>query len=129
MANRATATDVKGIISTKMGNDRVNNFITSAHILIEEHLSGAGHTAQLMKQIEIWLAAHLLAVDERREVASGGGDVSFEYEKSKPGFGLSATMFGQQAMALDSSGILASLGSTQPGFIGRVSYDDNPGAT
>lgn len=113
MVARVTNTEVKALVDT----DRdVGIFIEGANIIVDEELLGEGHSASRLKQIELYLAAHLLAIAEER-----GGLMSSSEGESKETFnpgdlgkagGYQMTRFGQQALALDKSGVLASQSHT-----------------
>jgi hypothetical protein len=63
----------------------------------------------LLTQIETWLAAHFYAIrDNRVAVERTGTAIQTQYQY-KVGLMLAATMYGQQAMMLDTSGALAAL--------------------
>lgn len=64
------------------------------------------HNTTTIQTVETWLAAHFASIEEPREVSgsASGGSESFE---SVPLLNyLGGTRYGQQAMALDFSGIL-----------------------
>jgi hypothetical protein len=103
---RVTSSEVKGLIKTSLD---VDPLIATATLLVDENLVGQGMTDARLKTIELWLSAHFVAVAEERGALtrSKKGDSDEDYE-IKVGEGLNMTRFGQQALALDSSGILAS---------------------
>ena len=107
MANRVTATEVKQIIETTQTDTIVDVFIGSANILVTDILSDQGLSSDLMKEIERWLSAHLLATTLERQTVREeiGGDTNEEY--SKLGYGLDSTTYGQTVKVLDTSGMLA----------------------
>lgn len=101
---RVTKEEVKELINT---NFDVAPFIATANLLVEESLAGQGMSDTRLKIIELWLSAHYTAVAEERGALkkSNKGDSEEDYG-IKVGEGLNMTRFGQQALALDSSGVL-----------------------
>lgn len=106
---RVTDSEVKEIIVTTTDT---SPFITTATLIVDEELLGQGYSAARLKQIELYLAAHYTALTVERGGISKQevGDGSESYQKISSRFnGLSTTRFGQQAIMLDSSGILGGL--------------------
>lgn len=90
-------------------------FITTAHLLVDEELSTAGLSAARLKQVELFLAAHFYVIIRER----GGitreviGDAEERYRLQGEDLkGLATTRFGEQAIALDSSGKLGALSTS-----------------
>ena len=118
MANRVTDPEVKQIINTDITTDP---FITTANVLVNKieanGISDSGH----LKEIERWLAAHFVAVRDNRAAGLSDfsvGDADEKYLKSSFALtkGLGSTYYGQQAVALDTSGTLVSLGKGRAQF-------------
>jgi len=111
MANRVTGTEVKTIITTVKTADQVESFITPANLLVSDALSGSGFSAARLAEIEKWLSAHFVAIDDSsaRVTEKEVGEASEKYE-GRTDMGLKFTRYGQQAMMLDTSGALANLG-------------------
>ncbi len=107
---RVTVDEVKGLIKTSFD---VQPFIDTAELIIDEALVGQGLSVARLKTIELWLSAHFVAVAEERGALtrSKKGASEEEYE-IKVGTGLNMTRFGQQAMALDTTGALAESAAT-----------------
>ena len=108
---RVDADGVKEIVDTDLTNAQINNFINAAHLLVvQADLAGSGLAEALLVEIERWLSAHFLSIrDKRVEQESVGGEWSAKYQ-GKTDMGLEATTYGQQALALDTSGELAATG-------------------
>lgn len=106
---RVNDDEVKQVIDT---NRDTLLFISTANLVVNEHLVGLGFTDARLKLIELYLAAHYTALTEER----GGltkykmGDATEEYMLEK-GSGFAATRYGQQAINLDTSGTLSTLSS------------------
>jgi hypothetical protein len=112
MATRATEAEVKEIIDTELTADEVAPFLKAANIFITEVLSGEGYGDDLMKSIEMWLAAHFVAVRDPRASKEKLGDADVTYD-GKTALGLDGTRYGQQAMLLDYHGKLAAISSAK----------------
>lgn len=112
------AEDVKEIIDTSLSDNAVNNFINMAYvgtIQLAGNLSACGGTTAL-KEIQRLLAAHFLTMYERQPKSESiAGEASVTW-MGKEGEGLKASLYGQQALALDCSGILARSGLKQATF-------------
>lgn len=108
---RVTATEVKEIIPTDYSDALVNAFVNTAHQVVDDNLLSAGVAAGTLTQIELWLAAHLVAVSDQREVRVSEGDSETEYHRFQAGLGLAATLYGQQVKVLDWTGRLSALGN------------------
>lgn len=111
---RVTAETVKEIITTSLSDEVVNsNHIVTANIYVTEHLGASSLSAAMLARIELYLAAHYVALTEEGGALTrdklGDADASFAnvYEQ-----GLKSTRFGQSALALDSTGILAGVSTT-----------------
>lgn len=113
---RVDAGGVKEIIETSLADTLINAFINTAHHLVQEDLLNKGLSSDLLTEIELWLAAHFLAIrDKRVEKESVGNEWSATYQgKTKMGF--EATTYGQQALMLDTTGSLAAIGLKRATF-------------
>jgi len=112
MPARVTDEDVQKIISLNILTT-TDPFITTANLLVDQHLTSSGLSTALLAEIEKYLAAHLVALhpDERQVVEQKFGDASDKYA-GKFGKQLDSTQFGQTVKTLDSTGKLASIGGT-----------------
>lgn len=114
MANRVTVTDVREIIDTSLGDAGLAACITAANSLIStksEMLSSL--TAEILTQIELWLAAHYVSVADPRITEESTRETRLRYEQPKAGTGLAGSSYGQTAIALDSTLTLADSPSTR----------------
>lgn len=107
---RVTASEVGEIISTDLTDAQVAAFINSANAIIQENMLEAGMSANILTQIELWLAAHLVAIRDQREQRVNLRDGDVTYQSPRLGLGLDSTTYGQQVKVLDYSGILSGLG-------------------
>lgn len=105
---RTTSDAVNAIIETD-GTTSLVPFIEAASELVTEHCAAPGTlTDERLAMIETWLAAHFYAIRDMRAASekAGPAGASYQYEV---GLVLANTMYGQQAMLLDSTGGLAVL--------------------
>lgn len=106
MAYLVTEAEVYGIIEVDSDVD-LDPFIRVAHLIVDEQLSGKGMSDDRLKEIERWLSAHFVAIrDMRIANETAGVSNAFQYNL---GLNFQVTMYGQQAMMLDTSGTLAAL--------------------
>src|SRR3990172_8340214 len=115
---QVTEAEVKKLIETSLD---VTPFILTASLIVTEDLADSGLSIDRKKQIELYLAAHYTALTEGRGglKVSKTGD-SLESYQGKFGSGLNMTRFGQQAVSLDSSGILANMAESNKKALFRV---------
>jgi len=107
MANRVSEDDVREIIEVS-STLILDAFITSANVFITATL-GTTLSEGLLKEIERWMSAHFVAIREKRANSVKIGDAEETYSV-KVGMGLKATQYGQQAILLDTTGVLDKLG-------------------
>lgn len=108
---RVTSDDVRTIFSTDLTDDTLDTFIAIANRIVTSYL---GTTTLLTdaekKDIELFLSAHLASTMRDPQVQSegvtGGAGVNVTYH-GKSGMGLQASLYGQQVILLDRTGILA----------------------
>lgn len=99
------------IIDTDLEEGQINAFINTANNLVTAKLGSSGLDAAILHDIELWLSAHFLCMrDMRARSESIAGEYSVTYQgETKMGF--EATLYGQQALALDYTGTLATAGA------------------
>jgi hypothetical protein len=107
---RVTDEEVKEIISTSLDTTA---FITAANLIVSEFLDSSGLTDAHLKEIERWLAAHLVAIRDPKVLSEAIGDAQATYEVGILGRGLNFTSYGQQVLILDTTGKLASVGKRE----------------
>lgn len=121
---RVTPDELKEIISTSLGDGVLSAFITAANLVVTKHLGGITYVSDgQRKEIERWLAAHLLTAREQQVASEGADKASVTYQGSY-GMGLDATFYGQQVKLLDTSGILGSVvGKRKADLYAVTSFD------
>lgn len=114
MAFRVTPAEVRIIMRDVTEADypdaTVEAYITGANATINENLSGEGLSDTILKEIERWLSAHLMAISRVRTTKkekAGTAEIGYI---DQYGTGLELSEYGQTVKGLDSTGILASLG-------------------
>jgi hypothetical protein len=112
---RTTYAEVSEIIQTTLTEAQVNAFINSASRLVSATLATAGLASDVLEDIEMWLAAHLLSTRDMRAQQEALGSYSVTYQ-GQTGLGLDATFYGQQVKLLDTSGLLANVGKQAASF-------------
>ena len=107
---RVTATEVKAIMDgVTLADAIIDSYIIGANTIVTDNLATSGLSTAMLKEIERWLAAHLVAITrERTAKKEGAGGASIEYTGDW-GSGFDSTSYGQTAVALDSTGTLAGL--------------------
>lgn len=109
MAIRVKVPELKDIFETDLTNSQLEQFIKGASLLIDEELGNAGLSADRLKQIELYLSAHLASLnDPRMESEDYAGEYKFKVQ-GKTGMNLDATYYGQMAKFFDSTGTLDKL--------------------
>lgn len=105
---RVTSAEVLEIMAeTELTETQISPYITSASVLVDNVLGAASLPDAVKKEVERWLAAHMVAsTKERVSKKEGAGGAYVEYAGDL-GAGLSSTPYGQMAVSLDSSGLLA----------------------
>jgi len=113
MATRSTEEEVKKIIDTALTNEQVTPFLRMANRLVTDVLTNEEYGADLLADIECWLAAHFLSAARDPQIqAEKTGDGNWKYH-GKSGLGLNFTPYGQQVMMLEHHGVLAQISSSK----------------
>jgi len=120
---RVTALEVKDILDTDLSDSVVEAFISDASNLIDELFEDetglfedeTGVSDELLASIEKWVAAHFVAIRDQRPKSEKVGDASITYHGTS-GKGLEFTPYGQQALLLDTTGRLKSIGGKRATF-------------
>lgn len=99
-----TDAEVKVVIPTTRDT---TSFIETADLIVSENLADKGLSSNRLKQIELYLAAHFVAlVEESGNIIKARiGEATEEYN-NKTGMSFEMTRYGQQAIALDTTGTL-----------------------
>jgi hypothetical protein len=107
VAARTNVDDLKSLIESDKEDEALEAFVDIANLLVNEQLVGKGLSDAMLTKIELYLAAHFLAV-----VTELGGLVRDSYGSASVqlsdvyGPGLGSTRFGQTALVLDTTATL-----------------------
>jgi len=105
---RVTEEQVKQVAGAEDEDADASQAIEVATLLTTEELSSAGLSEARLQQVELYLAAHFLTLTTREgPLASQTVDNSSERYHNIYTAGLRSSRFGQQAVLLDTSGVLA----------------------
>lgn len=123
MANRASETMVKNIIDTELSEEQVTPFLNAASHSVTAVLvdGGAAYGSALLRDIEAWLAAHLVCMRDPQITEEKTGDGRWKFA-GKFGEGLDASTYGQQIKVLDHKGFYAQLQKAK----GRITIEALP---
>ncbi len=102
---------VKEILPVPRSVTSLEPFITVAHNLVEKVIVANypdAHTDEHLYEIERWLAAHFAAIRYTRTSSESIGQVAESFQH-KVDLDLRVTMYGQQAIVLDTTGALANM--------------------
>lgn len=119
---RTSSDDVLEIITTTLTD--IDTFVNTANLFVTNHLGSSSLDDTTLKEIERYVAAHFVAMTDTR-VKSEKVDVLGTTFVTTVGMGLEASVYGQQAIILDSTGTLASIaknGPKQGASIGIIEY-------
>ncbi len=112
MAARVTATEVKAIMDGCTTVDSVVTVMIGAatELIDEVFLNDTDVSTTLLKEIERWLTAHMIASTVWRTTASEKvGDAEAKYT-GQWGKNLESTPYGQMCLTLDFTGKMAKMG-------------------
>ena len=126
MAYRVTATEVKAI----MDNCTVLDIVVDTFIIASEELitkiyeNDTSVSDVLLKEIQRWLTAHMLASTLHRTASEEKvDDASIKYT-GKWGENLSSTPYGQVVQQLDTTGKMANIGKQAASVYAVKSFDE-----
>ena len=122
---RVTAAEVKAILDkSKLTNTEIDVFITSANVLVTQALGSSTLGASVLKEIERWMAAHMIASSRERVAKNeeaGGAKINYS---GQFGRGLHSTPYGQMVLTLDTTGAMAALGGKAEKLQAIKEFDD-----
>lgn len=121
------ADDVRDVYRTTRDDAAIQPFIDVAVALSDARLASQGLTEPVLKEVQRYLAAHLLFItDTGIHESLRTEDVSERFTGGVRGdYGFQSSRWGQMALTLDSSGTLAALGKNNlPAELRLVSRED-----
>ena len=109
-----SSAQVKAIITTTIADTA--SFIAIAQNIVDEELVDSGHSTTRLDSIVLYLSAHLVCLTEElgglRRSRLGEADESYRVPGEKD-TGFASTRYGQTAMMLDTTGVLAGLSANK----------------
>ncbi len=123
---RVSSAEVKEVIQTDLTD--LTPFIRGANQIISDRLSGQNLSEDTLKEVERWLAAHLLASTNRDNSThnikeSKTGDAWEKYTENTSSTGIGSTPYGEMAKMLDPSNLLSVAGK-RTARITTIDYAD-----
>lgn len=112
MAIKNTIDDVRRIIETELEDTDIASALATANAIADEVVSGESYSDMLLKKIEVYLAAHFIAIKDPQISREKVGDAEVQYD-GKTGMGLEATKYGQQVLILDHHGKFAKIAKSK----------------
>lgn len=103
---------VKDIISTTEGDPVIQVMLETADVIIVEHIDPHSPSTAVRDKLQLWLAAHFLAIKDRRVQERSADGIRTQYQ-GVSSMGLRHTSYGQQAMVIDPTGVLSRLNSEE----------------
>ena len=104
---RTAAADVKLISDTALSDSDISKIIDSANFITTETLEDEGLSDGLLKEIETYLTAHIIAIGRERQTAEERVHDIWVVHQGHFSTGLYSTTFGQYVLFLDTSGKFA----------------------
>jgi hypothetical protein len=92
-------------MDTTLTEDEVAPFVETANLMVTAYLASTDQTADALREVETYLAAHFVSLRDRLVKSEAAGGVRFDYQ-GETGMGLDSSHYGQTAKLLDSSGVL-----------------------
>lgn len=119
MATRVDPDEVRAVVrGTALDFADIDRLIVVANRLVTDVLSGKGMSDERLRDIELYISAHLVALtdqDAGMVTRKSVGETEAEYG-GELGAGLAATRFGRMALDLDTSNALSSVGKARAQF-------------
>ena len=113
---RTDPTKVRAALNTDDSVD-VTNYIRTAGTVVDYLVSQDSRgilTSGLLIEIETYLAAHFCALFDAQYIEKATDAASGVFVRAEPGQGFMGTDWGQQAVALDVTGVLAGMTMNSP---------------
>jgi len=103
---RTSATEVKQTIDTSLSDEAVEDWIAAAADLVDEIDSRGSLDDDRLTRLERLVAQHFLSAQDQRAESQSGASRSVSFQ-GETGMGFKATHYGQRALQLDPTGVLA----------------------
>lgn len=107
---RTTTDLVTNILDeTTLDEDVIEAYINNANVFVTAYLGTKGLSDDLLANIEMWLAAHMIVVTRERAIKEAGAGGAYVKYAGAWGEGLLGSTYGQMAVSLDTSGTLVNI--------------------
>jgi len=112
MSSRTTAAAVKAIMDTDVTETQISDsgILDDSYNFVSAKLGEQSIGDDLLASIEKWIAAHMVSVGLDRQLQRGKGGPAETTYTGNYGMNLQMTSYGQMAVSLDPTGILAAAG-------------------
>ncbi len=101
--SRTTYIEVKSVIDTGLTEAEITMLINNANRMIDYTITNSSLSTDQLKDIETWLAAHLIAIGkERQPKEERVYDIWIKFQ-TVLGTGLHSTSYGQMVLLLDTT--------------------------
>ncbi len=118
--SRTDSAAVCAVLDTVLDDDEVDPFVNTANLMVTAYLGTSDLAADLLKEIETYLAAHFVTHRDRITSEEDADSVSFTFQ-GETKMGLDSSLYGQTAQILDTTGILSQLSDEDRiGFFAKV---------
>lgn len=126
MSVRTTKAAVRYIIETALEDDELDALIKQANLMVTRVVGNEGLATDLLKDLETWLTAHLIAIGkERQPISEKVGEIWLSFQElGGKGF-LEMTTFGKTVLFMDTSGSFQKR-SLKQASITAIKQNDNP---
>ncbi len=122
MGIRVSDDMVKEIIDIDENITNILPFIMTASNLVDRiEKKDSTIDAGTLRLIEQWLSAHFVAISDMRSDNEKAGSVGQKFQY-KLGLNLQVTMYGQQALIIDPTGLLKTLNSNDAPKVASMNY-------
>ena len=119
MANRVVPDEVRAIMpETTLDDLIIETYITSAHVWVDSLLV-TKYDEEVLKEIERWMSAHMIAMTQERQAKEEGAGGAFIKYTGDWGEGLLGTSYGQMVYNLDVFGWIPCIGCKGEGGTNR----------
>lgn len=126
MSVRTTKTAVRYVIETALEDDEIDALIAHANAIVTRVVGNEGLDTTLLKNLETWMTAHLIAIGkERQSLSEKVGDVWITFNKTPFKSFLDSTTYGQMVLFLDTTGKFQSK-SMKRASIRAIKQNDDP---
>ena len=119
---RVSADEVREIITTALLDPAIDAYIAIANPMVTNTVT-CGLAASILKEIERWLTAHMIAItNDRTTTEEKLGEATVKYA-GVYGEGLKGTSYGQMVLLLDTCGSFANLGKKSASIKSITSFE------